>query len=457
MQKFLSLKWLFLIYSLPVVLVVSLLSVFGAFERPDHFFLDRAFQWRGTQDPAPEIAIVAISQQDFERGAPRWPWPRSLIARLIDQVSQHSPAVIVIDILYTEKSNTDTIFTREQFAEIQPFLYQVLSGVPLEIQTRQGTRVIGPGSSGFDQIASGAGSAKAQDLELVRAVRAAVDSGVPVVLAAQSISGQGVAGLAEPFRDLAAESKDSLGLVGVSTDSDGVLRRYLPYGRDKDAAFVYGLALQAVAKYLEVPLPERPLPGGDVALGSNRLVQVSDGQFLVNFPGPPGTYPTYLALDVLRADQDLSGQLQDKIVFIGVTDPSVEDLLPTPYSGVERMAGVEFHAAAADTVLRGSFIGSTPRYQLILMVVILGLGAIAFGRFIRPIWGFVGVVAMLTAIFAAWLGSFTWVDYFLPITALLTVVFSGYLLALGDRVGVEQLEKRQARSMQSSTQSTRFW
>ena len=92
MLKAFSLKRLFLVYSLPLTLILCLLSGFDAFRQPDLFFLDRAFQWRGPREPRPELAIVAITQQDFERGAPRWPWPRSLMARLIDQVSSHGPA-----------------------------------------------------------------------------------------------------------------------------------------------------------------------------------------------------------------------------------------------------------------------------------------------------------------------------------------------------------------------------
>ena len=60
------------------------------------------------------------------------------MARLIDQVSSHGPAVIAVDILYTERSNTESVFTQDQFAEIQPYLYHVLSGEEFSIQTREG-------------------------------------------------------------------------------------------------------------------------------------------------------------------------------------------------------------------------------------------------------------------------------------------------------------------------------
>ena len=70
MHTVLSLKRLILVYSVPLVVAVSLLSVFGVMERPDLFFLDRAFQWRDIREPRPEVAIVAISPQDFEWAPP---------------------------------------------------------------------------------------------------------------------------------------------------------------------------------------------------------------------------------------------------------------------------------------------------------------------------------------------------------------------------------------------------
>ena len=374
--------------------------------------------------------------------------PLALTARLIDQVSQQRPAVIVIDILYSERSNTETVITKERFDQVQPYLYHILSGVPLQVQTREGTKIIGPGTPGFDQILSGADSARAQDLELASAIQMSTDKGVPVVLAAQNISRPGVTGLVEPYQEL-AESGGAVGLVGVLPDADGVLRRYVTYGRNKDGDFLYGLALVAVAEFQGVELPEAPASGGDVPIGDDLVVEVVDGQFMVNFRGPPGTHPTLMARDILRGDRDFSGDLGGKIVFIGVTDPSVEDLFPTPFSGSNRMAGVEYHAAAADTLIRGSFIDTTPGYQVVLMVVVLGLAAVALGRFTRPLFGVAGAAAMLAGLFGAWIGSFAWASYSLPITAPLIAVFSGFAISLTDRVGIEQIEKQQARSMLS--------
>ena len=445
LRKLNTLRRLFLVYSLPLVLVVCLITAFGAFERPDLFFLDRAFNWRGTEEPREEIVIVAISQEDFERGAPRWPWPRSLMARLIDQISAYDPAVIAVDILYTERSNSESLITREQFPDLQPFLYRVLSGVEQTIQTSQGTAVIGPGDSGFDSVAAGAESAQAQDLELAAAVQRARDSEVAVVLSAQAVSGDRFVGITEPYPALNQAAGGSLGSVGIRTDSDGVLRNYLPYIQDKDGDFVYGLALAAVARFQGAALPDQPLSSGGVQVGDLRI-PVDDGRFLVNFRGSPETHPAIVSLDVLRGDAGLSAQLKDRIVFVGVTDPSAEDLIATPFSGAQRMAGVEFHAAAADTLLSGSFITAAPRYQEFLMIVVLALIGVALGRFLKPLFSIPGSLVVAGALFGGWYFSFVGGNYLLPIASPLAAGAAGFAFSIIERVIVEQSEKQRARN-----------
>ena len=107
------------------------------------------------------------------------------MARLVDQLANERPTVIAIDIQYSRKTNTDTLLTQERFEEIQPHVFQALEGV----------RVIGPGNAAFDQIVLGAASGEAQDRELAEAVGRAMEMGIPVILAAQTVSGTGVQGL----------------------------------------------------------------------------------------------------------------------------------------------------------------------------------------------------------------------------------------------------------------------
>ncbi len=438
-----------MVYSVLLLASISLMAALGVFERPNLFFLDRAFNLRGDQEAHPAVSIAAITQEDFERDAPRWPWPRSLMARLVDQIAEQRPAVIAVDIQYAERSNTETLLSRDQYEEIRPYVYQVLQGIELEVHTHDGVRVIGPGTKAFDTIGLGAASANAQDQELADAVGRAVDGGVPVVLAAQKVSGDSIQGVTRPYQALLDAAGGSIGLAGVRLDDDGVLRRYLPYTLDKNGEVIYGLALAAVAQYMDAPLPKMPLPGGDVLLGGVTVVDVVDGTFLVNFPGPPGSYLTVTAGDLLNARPEVAGLLTDKIVFLGISDPSAEGVVPTPYSGTDLMAGIEFHAAAAGTILNNWFIETTPTYQVLLMIISLVLVAVALGRFVRPAYGMAGALAVSGSLFVAWILSFSVADYFLPIAGPLTALVVSYAVAIADRVGVEQLNMQQARTMLS--------
>lgn len=437
-------------YTLVLIVALCFMSLFGLFDRFDFFFLDRAFNLRGHQDPHPSVAVIAVSQEDFEQGAPRWPWPRSLMARLVDELAEERPAVIALDIQYGRKTSSETLLTRDTFNEIQPYVYQALAGVALEIQRPEGVRVIGPGNVAFDRIVQGAVSADAQDQELADAVGRAVDMGIPVILAAQTISRSGVRGLSRPYDALLESADGYLGLVGVRTDDDGVLRRYIPYGQDEDGAFVYGLALEAVATYLKTPLPSRPTAGGDVPIGNNIVVNVdNDGSFLVNFPGPPGTHFTVNAGEILDGRGDFVGTLQGKILFIGVSDPSVEDLFPTPFSGSERMAGVEFHASVASAILNNALISTTPRYQVLMIMVLLVLVAVVIGRFTRPVLGMLAVVVTAVALLSAWSSAFSQADHVLPVAGPLAALVAAYAVAIADRLRVERLSMLQARAMLS--------
>lgn len=439
----------FLTYGLAIVVLMSALTLFNVFERPNLFMLDRAFQWRGVSEPRDEIAIVAISQRDFEMGAPRWPWPRSFMARLIDRISEQEPAVIVVDILYSETTNTESVVSQSRFEEIQPFLYQVLSGVPLEVKTRDGVSTIGPGSAAFDEITDGAVQAALQDVELVNAVRLAQANGVSVVLASHSISSDNVVGLTRPFPALNEVVVSSTGLVGIRLDSDGILRRYIPYGSDETGQYQYAMAMVAVAEYLGAELPAEPSSNGNVVISDEVVAEVDHGEFLVNFRGPPGTHTTYDAIDVLKERDGLGEDLRGKIVFLGVTDPSVEDMVPTPYSGTDRMAGVEFHAAAADTILSQRFIGQTPVAAEVALIVLLAGLAIFLGRYQTIMSAVGGLALVMGTLTAAWLLLFMKLDFIFPMATLVSVTSLAFVAALADKVGVEQFEKQRARAMLS--------
>ncbi len=71
----------------------------------DNFVAEQSF-WFFNQPPkeAEEITIVAIDEASRRRLNLKWPWKRSVTARLIDNIASFSPKVIGLDIVFSGKS-----------------------------------------------------------------------------------------------------------------------------------------------------------------------------------------------------------------------------------------------------------------------------------------------------------------------------------------------------------------
>ena len=65
---------------------------------------DGMMRWRGPIAPPGEIVLVAIDEASIARFG-QFPWPRSLMAQTIDQISAAQPRVIALDVLYTDPTN----------------------------------------------------------------------------------------------------------------------------------------------------------------------------------------------------------------------------------------------------------------------------------------------------------------------------------------------------------------
>jgi len=94
----------------------------------------------------------------------------------------------------------------------------------------------------------------------------------------------------------------------------------------------------------------------------------------IDYAGPPGTVPTYSfsrVLDGAFPDDAFRG----KIVVVGATSPSLQDIHPTPVSGNDPMSGPEVQANAVATALHGLPLRSAPGWAGLLAV--LGASALA--------------------------------------------------------------------------------
>jgi adenylate cyclase len=80
---------------------------------------------------------------------------------------------------------------------------------------------------------------------------------------------------------------------------------------------------------------------------------------LIDFHGPPGTVPTYSFRDLVEGKIP-TGKLRGRVVVVGASAPSLQDVHPVPTSGTGTMPGPEVQANAISTVLRGLPLHESP-------------------------------------------------------------------------------------------------
>ena len=145
---------------------------------------------------------------------------------------------------------------------------------------------------------------------------------------------------------------------GVLLPDPGGVERRVPYSVDR-------LKTLAVA-------------GTEVATGrpvSSDDFDARDDTAWIDYYGPPGTIKSVSFSHVVQGKTP-PGTFKDKVVVIGPSAPSLQDVHPTSTTGGdELMAGAEIQASALDTVRRGLPLQSAPRWLDVALIALLGMVA----------------------------------------------------------------------------------
>ncbi len=252
----------------------------------------------------------------------------------------------------------------------------------------------------------------------------AVERAAPVVLSTTEVDRQGrsnVFGGEAVLRAIGARA----GNTNVSQDADGVVRRVRPV--------VDGLASFPVAA-VEVATRRAVAPSSFPA----------DGE-LVDFLGPPGTVPELSFSRVLRGRFDAE-LVRGRVVVVGATAPSLNDIQDTATSGDEVMSGPELMAQSISSLLRGSPLSEAPGWLDVLLVVLLACVTPLAALRLSPAHGALvaaGAFALLLGGAVLAFASGLVVSVVAPALALALASFA----ALGLRLSGEMRERRRTREL----------
>ncbi len=356
---------------------------------------------RGTHKPHGEVAIVAIDDKSISELG-RWPWPRTVLAQLVDALKYYKVKVVGFDMVFSERDDIDLVRDKilatlkksglpdnqltaavgvsndEAFARAIKDQGTTFVGYPLELGAEgDGSRI----SPGFQtKIAS----PPPLSYNLVRLLSPRPAPIIP----------EAVAYL--PNLPVINNAVRGTAYFNTPTDPDAVFRSEMMVIKFNHR-YCAPLILAVTSAYADGALTSLTVADygvARVAIGQLGLPVDEEGRMLVNFRGPAHTFPYYSVSDVI-AHRVAAQKLANKIVLVGASALGLGDRWSTPMGA--NFPGVEIHANAIDDILAGDFIERSEVTAGLERVcaAVMGIAVSVAVAYFSALWSGVATVAMI--------------------------------------------------------------
>jgi adenylate cyclase len=336
----------------------------------------KTWDWRASALAEPgyatdEIRIILLDQNSLdwakEENGLTWPWPREIYGAVINFCQRSGAKALAVDVLFTEPSTygveDDQVFGRAVSA-FGRLTGAVFLGKNSGSETSWPEDVREPNIN-IEGLAQWLGKTASHDIVFPRATL--------------------------PIPEL-AQNANILSNVHLDPDPDGIYRRVKPFGIF-DGHVMPSLGL---GNFLAAS-PKTPIriESGKLHVGDYAVPIDDQGNIILKFRGPSGTYKAYSAAAVLQSEirilsgkkptiQD-EGAFKNKYVFFGFSAPGLYDLRSAPVDGI--YPGVEIQATMLDNFLSHDFMRRAPRGMVVLLVVLSALTCAGLVSFFSSVAG----------------------------------------------------------------------
>ncbi len=433
-----------IIYWVPAALLLTTalahLVIPDEFEQLSALIAFDVHQRMAPREPPPEVPVVIVDIDELGlKKLGQWPWPRTIMAQLVNKLHQAGAAVIGFDVLFSEPDRTSpqmltSLLTergvgdedaKRLLASMQDPDVQfakaiadapVVVGFDLTATTGKGNPVI---KAGYSWV----GASGANPLRFVRSFPDAV-SALP------------------QLQKTAAGN----GFVNQISDWDNVVRRVPLLLRLGDKA-VPSLAAETLRVGLGASSYIGRYSGAQAAqsfgentglnaikIGPLAVPTDAKGQVVVHYmrPRPRDQDPRYISASKIIAGDFDPARIADRIVLVGSSAAGLNDLKATPVT--PDMPGVEIHAQLIEQILQQDFLFRPdwgPGAEILFAVVFGIILIIAIPRVgALPSAGVAGM-AMISAAAVSWFAlrhGQVVLDPVYPIVVLGSVYLCGTLL-----------------------------
>jgi adenylate cyclase len=330
------------------------------------------FRLRGRRAPNPQVAIVTIDEPSLAVVG-HWPWPRTVLARLVQRLDKAGAASIAFDVLLNEPDP----WPEREFGDR---LRQRLDARGLDAS---GRAVLEKMVAEADHDAALAGVIRDSGRVVLSSnffFGGSTPTDVPERTGSPMKSALGVRLVTDPplsnrgpaFKNFPERGRyppprareetfpipslmaaaAAIGHVNNFSEIDGSTR-YEALIIESRGYYYPSLAIEAVRVAAGLDTSALTMTFGDsVQLADIVIPTDARSRVLIDYAGPDGTIPHVPAAEVLQG-RGLE-RVKDRAVFIGATAPGLYDLRVTPFSTA--MPGVEKHANMAANILDRRFI-----------------------------------------------------------------------------------------------------
>lgn len=432
----LSRKWIYRILLLGLSVSI-MLGLFGRMETGfpaqwNHLFLDSFLKYSANGKTAQTAVVVDIDDVSLAADG-QWPWPRYRMASLVQKIADEKPAVIGLDILFSEPDRTSLNNIQKSYKQ----------DFGLDISFVGASPGLSNNDGYFGHVLSGINVVGARYFYFDHVSKAEISAKPEFHFTGRTdlLTLNDAPGVLNNTFEISSQLKFS-GFLNNQPDNDGMLRR-VPLLIRHHGVIYPQLALATFMRSMGVNSAVIAEDGNGpvIRVGNHSIPITRSGFALLRFNGKPSLYPAISAVDMLNGSFH-PADLKGKIVFIGSSAAALNDLHSTIFD--PQSPGLKMQAAIIENIAADSFIREPSWGGVAILMVCIATGLLVSTLFIflrEPLQlllgtaGLVGILLLISIYLFQSVGIFLSPGVPMLVTVVLFTLFTTARLAI---------EKRQA-------------